>query len=166
LPEIPGRAAVVLAVVNAGLLFLVLPWLLSGLYPRYGWGAGPVAWNIAGTVPLLVGFGLVASALREHLRRLDGSKRLNPTPQYLIITGPYRFTRNPMYLASALIWLGWTMLFGSLLLLAGLLAILGLTSILGIPFEERQMEARFGDAYLRYKKAVPRWLRMRRRKRV
>jgi protein-S-isoprenylcysteine O-methyltransferase Ste14 len=80
------------------------------------------------------------------------------TKQCFVQTGPYRYTRDPMYLAAALIWLGWTMLFGSLYLLAGLFILFAGASIVSIPFEERQMEASFGDAYLQYKEAVARQL--------
>ena len=144
--------------VYAGLLFVALPVLLSLTYPHYSWGPGRVAWNIAGLGPLLVGFALVALAAREHIRRLGGSRRLSSTPQYFMQTGPYRYTRNPMYLAAALIWLGWVMLFGSLYLLVGLFILFAGVSVVAIPFEERQMEASFGEAYLQYKKAVARWL--------
>jgi protein-S-isoprenylcysteine O-methyltransferase Ste14 len=107
---------------------------------------------------LLIGFSLVASAVRENITRLGGWRKLGSMQKYPIQTGPYRYSRNPMYLAVALIWLGWTMLFGSWLLLGGLLVMLGGISIIGIPFEERQWETSLGNAYLQYKKQVARWL--------
>jgi protein-S-isoprenylcysteine O-methyltransferase Ste14 len=76
--------------------------------------------------------------VRENVTRLGGWRGLGSTQRYLIQTGPYRYSRNPMYLAAALIWLGRAMLFGNLYLLAGLLVALGVVSALGIPFEERR----------------------------
>ncbi len=54
------------------------------------------------------------------------------------------------------------MFFGSLLILVGFAILVGGTSLVVIPWEERKLEMQFGDSYLRYKKAVPRWLGRRR----
>ena len=137
---------------------MALPILLSTTYPHYSWGPGRFAWNVTGLGPLLIGFSLVASAVRENITRIGGWRKLGTTQKYLIPTGPYRYSRNPMYLAAALIWLGWTMLFGSWFLLGGLLVMVGGISIIGIPVEEKQWEASLGNAYLQYKKDVARWL--------
>ncbi len=42
------------------------------------------------------------------------------SPAYLVTEGPYRFSRNPIYLAEGIIWLGWIVFFGSLVILAAL----------------------------------------------
>jgi protein-S-isoprenylcysteine O-methyltransferase Ste14 len=80
------------------------------------------------------------------------------TQKYLVVGGPYRFTRNPMYLCGMLIWLGWIIFYGSVAVLAGTVVIWGSVGMLVVPWEERNLEARFGEAYLRYKHSVPRWL--------
>ena len=56
------------------------------------------------------------------------------------------------------IWLGWIIFYGSLAVLAGTVVIWGSVAMLVVPWEERNLEARFGEAYLRYKQSVPRWL--------
>jgi protein-S-isoprenylcysteine O-methyltransferase Ste14 len=153
-----GRPPLVITMVYAGLLFVALPVLLSTTYPQSSWGpVRGVPWNVTGIVPLLMGFGLAAAAEREHLTKLRG-RTSSPTIEYFLQAGPYHYTRNPMYLAGVLIWIGWIMLFGSLYLLFGMLLLFVGISIAIIPYEENQMETRFGDAYLRYKKEVPRWL--------
>lgn len=51
--------------------------------------------------------------------------KLELKPQYLLVTGPYRYTRNPMYLGGIGIWLGWAIFYGSLSLLLGVLVLAG-----------------------------------------
>jgi protein-S-isoprenylcysteine O-methyltransferase Ste14 len=71
--------------------------------------------------------------------------------------GPYRFTRNPIYIAYLGIWLGWAIFFGSI----GVLVVWLLWCLVAIfnlvPREERDLEAAFGESYLQYKNRVPRW---------
>jgi protein-S-isoprenylcysteine O-methyltransferase Ste14 len=59
-----------------------------------------------------------------------------------------------MYLCGMLIWLGWVIFYGSVAVLVGW----GHVAFLVVPWEERRLETRFGEAYLRYKHSVPRWL--------
>ena len=76
----------------------------------------------------------------------------------LVEEGPYRFTRNPMYLGMTLILLGIAFFAGTPpAFLAPLLFFLTLNTAF-IPFEEKKMEVRFGEAYRTYKRRVRRWL--------
>lgn len=78
----------------------------------------------------------------------------------LVVKGPYKYTRNPMAIGFFLILLGMGLYFKSyaILLLTIIMAIIGHLFILHV--EEKDMEQRFGKAYLEYKKKVPRWLPM------
>ncbi len=62
-----------------------------------------------------------------------------------------------MYLFGMLIWLGWIIFYGSVAVLAGAVIIWGIVARLVVPSEERNLEARFGEAYLQYMRSVPRW---------
>jgi len=77
----------------------------------------------------------------------------------LVTTGPFRFSRNPMYLAMVVAYLGAGVLMmnslWALFLLAPLVAVIQLGVIAG---EERFLEAAFGDAYRDYRARVRRWL--------
>lgn len=76
----------------------------------------------------------------------------------LVPAGPYRFTRNPMYLGMAMSYLGLAIAVGSWWALALLpVALLAITFYV-IRREERHLEARFGEEYLAYKERVRRWL--------
>jgi protein-S-isoprenylcysteine O-methyltransferase Ste14 len=78
-------------------------------------------------------------------------------PPFLMTTGPYAYTRNPMYVAELALWLGWATLFGSLVILLGFV-VLAVVIILVLPWEERRLEAQFGETYRQYQARVPRWL--------
>lgn len=72
--------------------------------------------------------------------------------------GPYRITRNPMYLALSLLYLGIGLMTGGIWVL-GLIIPAVVTMNLGvIAREERYLERKFGPAYLSYKTSVRRWL--------
>ncbi len=80
------------------------------------------------------------------------------TPSYLLVRGPYRFTRNPTYEAAIAIWFGWTVFYGSAAVLVGLAAIWTAVEFAVVPFEERRLEQRWGGAYREYRRQVPRWI--------
>jgi protein-S-isoprenylcysteine O-methyltransferase Ste14 len=76
----------------------------------------------------------------------------------LVISGPYRFTRNPMYLGFALLTLGLVLLIDSAWMLLAVPIGLGLIQSLVIVREERYLERKFGEEYLTYKARVRRWI--------
>lgn len=104
-------------------------------------------------VGLCLGIILAASFLVQRTT-------LNPfaTPSTFVERGPYRFSRNPMYLAIILAYLGGTMMVGSIWPLATLIAPVAILSGIVIPFEEASMSARFGETYREYCARVRRWI--------
>jgi protein-S-isoprenylcysteine O-methyltransferase Ste14 len=76
----------------------------------------------------------------------------------IVRTGPYRFSRNPIYLAFSLFQLAIAVWVNSPWLVLTLLAAVALMSLVVIPREERYLEARFPSEYSSYKAAVRRWL--------
>jgi protein-S-isoprenylcysteine O-methyltransferase Ste14 len=76
----------------------------------------------------------------------------------IVRTGPYRFSRNPIYLAFSLLQLGIAIWVNSLWLLATLVAAVALIHSIVIRREEEYLERRFGAQYLDYKASVRRWL--------
>jgi protein-S-isoprenylcysteine O-methyltransferase Ste14 len=71
--------------------------------------------------------------------------------------GPYRFSRNPIYLAFSLFQLGIALWVSSLWVLATLAGGVAFMSLIVIPREERYLEARFPSQYLPYRASVRRW---------
>ena len=76
----------------------------------------------------------------------------------LVTEGPFRISRNPMYLGFVLILLGLTILFGNILVIFVPIALIVTFELIFIPDEERLLEETFKDEYLRYKKQVRKWL--------
>jgi protein-S-isoprenylcysteine O-methyltransferase Ste14 len=81
----------------------------------------------------------------------------NNVPQRLVLEGPYRYVRNPLYVTDFLLIVGTALLtrnWGLVLLAALYLAQLALQ----LPLEERELRQRFGDSYRRYCGLVPRFV--------
>lgn len=78
-------------------------------------------------------------------------------PQKLVVDGIYRHTRNPMISGVVCVLAGETLLTGAPELLAWTLGFFLLNHVYFIGWEEPRLAKRFGEAYLRYKAAVPRW---------
>ena len=80
------------------------------------------------------------------------------TPNQLVLNGPFRISRNPIYLSGVVTYLGVAILFGSLITFVFPLALWVLLNGLYIPAEEELLEKIFGERYLEYKRRVRRWI--------
>jgi len=110
-----------------------------------------------GVMVVFVAGALFISAVRTF--RKTGTPVPGNRPTTTIVRrGPYRFSRNPIYLAFTLFQIGLAAWVNSLGLLLTLLPALALMMLVVIPREERYLEARFPTEYLPYKRAVRRWL--------
>jgi protein-S-isoprenylcysteine O-methyltransferase Ste14 len=108
---------------------------------------------------LLAG-GLALSLWAALLFRAEGTE-INPTSpsnKKLVIRGPFRWTRNPMYLSIVIFTLGVAFAIGSLPLFAVPLLVFATASLVHIPFEEAKMRRQFGAAFDDYVAQVRRWL--------
>jgi protein-S-isoprenylcysteine O-methyltransferase Ste14 len=136
-------------------VFALGPWATSRVGPRW-----TSVWNLVGLIPVAAGVAVLAwvmvTALR-HARELPDRVSLDFTPKLLLRGGPYAFSRNPMYVAEQGMWIGWSLFHGSLVSAACTLVVFAGQSLL-IRREERELRARFGDAYRDYVAAVPRWI--------
>ena len=75
----------------------------------------------------------------------------------IVSTGPYRFSRNPIYLAFSLFQFGLAVWLNSAWLLMSLIVAVALMNFYVIPREERYLARRFGEEYLSYMRSVRRW---------
>lgn len=111
----------------------------------------------AGAVFIVAGLGLVSwAAFLFH--RAGTAIRPFQVASALVAAGPYRMTRNPMYLAMVVILLGTGILLGSAVPFIVVPAFTVLIELRFIRMEERALEATFGQAYRDYKARVRRWL--------
>jgi protein-S-isoprenylcysteine O-methyltransferase Ste14 len=110
-----------------------------------------------GIMLVIVAIALFISAVRTF--RNAGTPVPGNLPTTVIVrTGPYGFSRNPIYLAFTLFHLGIAAWVNSLGVLFMLLPALALMALVVIPREERYLEARFPAEFLPYKRDVRRWL--------
>src|ERR1043166_2103750 len=105
---------------------------------------------VAGAAMMLAAAGL--------FRRLGTNVPPSQPTTLIATTGPYRWTRNPMYLGMALIYAGLAIGFDGPIAFALLPLVLIAIQTQVIAREERYLEAKFGDDYRRYKAEIRRWL--------
>ena len=106
---------------------------------------------------VLVAIALFLSAVRTF--RTAGTPVPGNRPTTTIVrTGPYRCSRNPIYLSFSLLQLGVACWVNSLWLLVTLMPAVALMSFVVIPREEQYLETRFPSDYLPYRASVRRWL--------
>lgn len=108
---------------------------------------------------VLIAAGLSLSAAILRAFRIAGTP---VAPRHgstrLVLTGLYRYSRNPDYIGQALAYIGIALAMNSWWPLILLPAILPTIHYGVVQREERYLEAKFGDDYRRYKARVPRWL--------
>jgi protein-S-isoprenylcysteine O-methyltransferase Ste14 len=110
-----------------------------------------------GATTVLAAVALFLAAVRTL--RAAGTPVPGDRPTTVIVrAGPFRYSRNPIYLAFSLLHLGLACWVNSLWLLVTLIPAVALMSFVVIPREERYLERRFPSEYLPYKAAVRRWL--------
>jgi len=82
----------------------------------------------------------------------------SPTNRALVVDGPYRYTRNPMYLGLVLVTLGIAVWIGAWPMLLAPIAVFATANWVHIPFEEAKMRRQFGVSYDDYVSRVRRWV--------
>ncbi len=107
----------------------------------------------------LAAFG-IAIAMWGRRAMLAAGTNVDPTlPSTAIVTsGPFRITRNPLYLALTLLYVGLTLAIDTWWGFVGLVPLLVTMHVGVVLREERYLEQKFGDEYRRYKAAVARYL--------
>ena len=78
-------------------------------------------------------------------------------PKQLVVQGPYRYVRNPMYLGVLLLLLGQTAYFRSITLLQYTIVWFIIVNVIVVWYEEPALRRRFGERYERYVRSVHRW---------
>ena len=153
------------AILGSALFFVVAPCLVAGVIP---WWIG--RWEFAGAfldvaltrligvVMILVGLpSVVDSFARFALRGLGTPAPVAP-PRNLVVSGLYRYVRNPMYVGVLSIILGQALLFADWrLIVYGVLFWLACSAFV-VAYEEPTLKRTFGDQYEHFRANVPRWM--------
>lgn len=106
---------------------------------------------------LIPAIGLLLWSLGLFLKARTSPLPMRPTTS-LVFAGPYRWTRNPMYLAMLLLYIGIALLFDIFWALVLIPLVLLLVVRLVIQREEQYLETKFGDEYRQYRTRVRRWI--------
>jgi protein-S-isoprenylcysteine O-methyltransferase Ste14 len=136
-------------------ILIALPILLHYLIPVMI--LVPRPYSYLGAVLMLLGLALMTWAAMLF-RKVGTSFQLQGESSVLVTSGPFRFSRNPMYLGM-LIWLmGLAILLGSLVVFVFPFLFFLLANLLMIPLEEKSMEQMLGQQFIEYRQRVRRWL--------
>ncbi len=117
----------------------------------------PWPWSLVGAVAIVGGIALAIWGERRFKRAGTAVRPFAPSSA-LVEDGPFRFTRNPMYLGMLLVLAGLFLLLGALSPLIVLPAFLWLLQTRFVVHEEAHMQRHFGARYQDYRRRVRRWL--------
>jgi protein-S-isoprenylcysteine O-methyltransferase Ste14 len=139
---------------GAVLVGCLLSWIVP-LGPGLG-SANARALAVGGSLAL-VGFALMALSVREF-RRAGTSVIPGEPSTVLLESGPYRFTRNPIYIGFVIFYFGLAVMLTSAWMLLLLIPVLIILQRGVVEREEAYLQAKFGEAYRKYQARVRRWL--------
>jgi protein-S-isoprenylcysteine O-methyltransferase Ste14 len=137
---------------------LALGYVLSLYWPLGPGLASPNALALTvGLLFIVLGFALAIFSVRAFRRA--GTHVVPGEPATALVTaGPYRFTRNPIYIGFVLVYFGLSIVLTSMWVLLLLIPTLVILQRGVVKREEAYLERKFGDAYRAYKARVPRWV--------
>jgi protein-S-isoprenylcysteine O-methyltransferase Ste14 len=154
-----------IAVLGSALFFVIAPLVLAGLVPwsLTHWEFQPAFFGYGftralGLMLIVAGVpGLVDSFARFALQGLGTPAPIAP-PQKLVVTGLYRYVRNPMYVSVVSVILGQTLLFSDWRLLWYGALLWLFFHVFVVMYEEPTLALTFGAKYEDFRANVPRWI--------
>jgi protein-S-isoprenylcysteine O-methyltransferase Ste14 len=140
-----------------GVVAGLVPWLLTG----WQFTPMPAWWELLRVLGLALIVGGLVVLLRAFARfALEGQG--TPAPfaptEKLIVTGEYRYVRNPMYVAVGTIIVGQALLLGRPALLVWAAVFWAVVAAFVHGYEEPTLSAQYGEEYAAYRRAVPAWV--------
>jgi len=118
------------------------------------WGG----FRIAGACVVGAGSALALSCIVAFARLGEGTSAPFDPPRRLVVRGPYRYVRNPMYVGAFIALAGASLAYQSLLLLGYSLAFLLVAHLFVLGYEEPTLQRTFGSEYRSYCAQVARWI--------
>lgn len=110
-----------------------------------------------GFIPVIA--GVILNLWADSLfKKLNTTVKPDQRPSVLIDYGPFKISRNPMYLGMTLMLIGAGIILGSITSFIGAIFFIAAMEYYFIPEEEKAMQETFGDEYVKYKDKVKRWL--------
>jgi protein-S-isoprenylcysteine O-methyltransferase Ste14 len=140
-----------------GTVVVLIPWLITGWisHPPF-FGLAPV--RLIGAAMTIAGGGLLPDAFVRFALEGGGTPAPVMPTRHLVVSGPYRYVRNPMYLAVVAAILGQSLFFGSLGLSAYGAIVWLACHVFVLVYEEPAMRRTYPGDYAAYEAGVGRWL--------
>lgn len=144
---------------RALLAFLVLPGIAGIIVPPLiaqfdPWRGTPV-WQ--GSLLMLAGLVLLLWCVHDFYVRGKGTLAPWDPPRKLVVAGPYRYMRNPMYVGVLTLVAGWALSLVSMLVTLYVIVLAIAFHIRVVVHEEPWLASQFGDEWVQYCVSVPRW---------
>jgi len=145
--------------VRAIAAFVALPGIVAFALPiTVGTSAGrPARHQVISVVVLCLGTLLLLWCVREFYVAGRGTLAPWAPPRHLVTSGPYRLSRNPMYVGVVTILIGWSILWDSRTLVLYALAVAAAVHVRVLLAEEPWAARKFGAEWEAYRARVPRW---------
>jgi protein-S-isoprenylcysteine O-methyltransferase Ste14 len=150
------------AALGSGVFLVVAPGVMAGLVPWLltGWDSTdpPLAIAVVGAGLVVGGTAVVLLAFARFVSEGRGTPAPVAPTDALVVGGLYRHVRNPMYVAVGTTIVGQALLLGRPLLLAYAAAFWAVVAAFVHGYEEPTLDARYGEEYAAYRRAVPAWV--------
>ncbi len=117
----------------------------------------PITVTVGIGLAVIFGAAIIASLSLSTMRKVGASPDPSKPPKKLVVDGPFRFSRNPIYVSMTLGYVGIAVALNALLPLFFLIVALPIVDRFVISREEKYLERRFDEEYMRYKSRVRRW---------
>ncbi|HEY1305250.1 MAG TPA: isoprenylcysteine carboxylmethyltransferase family protein [Vicinamibacterales bacterium] len=139
--------------------FILLPGVVGFLVPALlAPPASARTIHALGVVPFVAGVILLLWCVREFYVAGKGTLAPWDPPRHLVVSGPYRYSRNPMYVGVALILIGWAITFETRALWLYAFFVIVAFHLRVVLAEEPWQARTFPREWDQYKSRVPRWL--------
>ena len=136
------------------LLGLILQGFLNSFLPFYSFNYFPTILSIA---LVLIGVGSIVYLL-GLFKKKETAILPDGDPEVLLTDGPYKYSRNPIYISMTIILIGSAMLYNCLSAFIIPILFMILVKNIWIDYEEAKLKKIFGQEYLNYQKKVRRWI--------
>ena len=151
-PAVAGSAAFL--VIAPGVVAGVVPWWLTGWQAGAAWPAGV---QVIGGVLIAAGAGVLIWSFAHFAVEGRGTPAPPAPTEQLVVAGPYRYVRNPMYLAVLAVIVGQALLLGRMVLLGYAAVVAAAFAAFVYGYEQPTLARRYGAEYEAYRRAVPAW---------
>ena len=144
-------------VIAPGTLAVFVPWRMTH------WHFAPAlfgfsGFRVIGVIMIIAGLPVLLDSFARFAIQGLGTPAPVAPPQHLVVTGLYRYVRNPMYVAVLLLIFGQGLLFGNVRLLEYGIAVWLAFFLFVLIYEEPTLRSKFGDEYQVFCANVPRWI--------